>query len=506
MSATLHGVEAVPTLVEVALCNGLPGMHIVGMGDTAVQEARERVRSAMQACGYVMPNRKIVVNLAPGNIKKTGSGFDLPIALGILGASGQIDKGVMRDKLFIGELSLDGFVRAVPGYLAFALGAKEAGVGIVSALGCAVPLVETEQFGLASLGRLRLDQPFNEALSTPSYSMLEDAGVDFRDISGHEVAKRALQIAVAGRHGVLMIGPPGSGKTMLASRMSTIMAPLTQDEILETAVIHSVANESVEPIMHGQRPFRDPHHSVTTAGLIGGGTPVRPGEISLAHHGTLFLDELAEFRSSTLQALRQPLESGEVLLTRADSATRFPADFMLVAASNPCPCGYFGDKEHACSCSEFQIQRYRAKIGGPLLDRIDIQLHVDRIPAKDVLRSGDGMSSAAMREGVLCAQRFASWRRSCKEDDGSGIERAFSLIAGKRLSSRQVIDACKLDDETRAFICEMADLSKMSGRALISLLKVGRTIADMEESIEVRTEHVAEALCFKVDDSAREPS
>lgn len=493
MSALLCGVEAVPVTVEVVVSNGLPGMAIVGMVDTAVQEAKERVRSAIQASGFAMPADKIVVNLAPGDLRKYGSGFDLPIALGILAATGQVDPRLLEGMLFIGELSLEGPVRQTVGSLAFGVCAAKEGRSLVSGHRLRVPIDGLEQLTLRSLGRMHGEEPFEEAiLKAATQEDCRTSALDFRDIAGHDVAKRALQIAAAGKHGVLMVGPPGSGKTMLASRIPTILPPLEETELLETAVVHSVAGESIDAIMAGRRPFRSPHHSATSAGLLGGGTPVRPGEISLAHHGVLFLDELAEFKTSVLQGLRQPIECGEVCLIRAGSSVRFPSDFMLVAASNPCPCGYFGDEAHGCTCSPAQIQRYQAKIGGPLLDRICLQLDVHRLPTSSVLESGSGVDSATLRDGVMRARAFCQWRKQRKPSSEG-------LIGGARTgSAKEIIGSCNLKKEATDFLVAMAESAELSGRGLVNTLKVARTIADIEEVEDVSASHLAEALGFRM--------
>ena len=483
-AATLRGVEAVPVDVEVAVGPGVPGFSIVGMADASVQESRERVRAALRSCGFTVPARKVVVNLAPGALRKTGSGFDLPIAAGILCATGQVDPAVVQGPLFVGELSLEGEVRPAAGLLAYALCASRLGCALVSASsGEGLVRVEgLEARCLRSLSGLRTP-PFPEA--RPVRGTQSACAPDFRDIAGHDMAKRALQVAAAGGHGVLMTGPPGSGKTMLASRLPSILPPLTEAERLEAAVVHSVAGEDLKGVLGGVRPFRSPHHSASLAGLVGGGSPPRPGEISLAHNGVLFLDELAEFAPSVLQGIRQPLEAGRVVVTRADGNVDFPARFMLVAASNPCPCGYFGDEEEPCTCTERQIRAYQGRVGGPVMDRIDVHIDVRRIPPGEVLATGGGASSEELRRDVLRAREFASWRRARADGAEGG-------------SPEGLVRACGLADEDEAFLEDMARAGRMSGRAIMRTLALARTIADMEERARVGRAHLCEAVGFRL--------
>ena len=496
-AAAILGVEAVPVSVEVSVSNGLPCFSIVGMPDAAVRESQERVRAALKACGFVIPSQRIVVNLAPGSIKKTGTGFDLPIAVALLAATGQIAQSYVEGWLWVGELSLDGAVRSTRGLLSYELAARSAELKLAVApeAADAVDLDGLELFAISSILDLRSAQ-------LPRYSPVkrqaDDAVVDFASIAGHAPAKRALQIAAAGGHGIIMNGPPGSGKTLLASALPSILPPLTEDERLRSACIHSVAGESVASVLSGVRPFRHPHHSATVAGLIGGGTPIRPGEVSLASGGVLFLDELPEFSPHALQALRQPMEQGYVTITRANATVSMPAKFVLVAAANPCPCGYFGDPVRRCTCTTAQISAYRNRIGGPLMDRIDMHIDVWRIDAREMMAgSDDGLSSAVLSEGVMAAREFKSWRKAA---DGKNAGREMARRAGRASdggSLAELVSECRLSRSAQSLMEEMGAAYALSGRGISKVLAVARTIADLSQRERVDDSCLLEALGYR---------
>ena len=435
-----------------------------------------------------MPSAKIVVNLAPGFLKKNGSGFDFPIAAGILAATKQIDDNIIKDFMLVGELSLDGSIRLVPGILAYAIAAKKNNINLLSADSSkeSINLSGIEQWSITSI--LDLKEQNLSPIKFHSLDFNENIDIDFKDIAGHEVAKRALQIAACGNHGVLFVGPPGSGKSMLASRMLSILPELTEEEKLETAVIHSIAGENVSSILSGQRPFRSPHHSASLAGLIGGGNPVRPGEVTLSHNGILYLDEIAEFSKHVIQGIRQPLESDQLTIIRADGAVTFPSKFSLIAASNPCPCGYFGDSEHKCTCTPKQISNYQLRLGGPILDRIDMHIDVNRIDPKSVLSSGSGTSSKELKSEVLAGIKFRDIRLANSADK----------LNNQKGKMESLISECNLNNEDFEYFAELASKNNMSGRGIMRVLSVARTIADLEQKEKVTRLHLCEALTYRL--------
>jgi magnesium chelatase family protein len=491
-------VDAFRVDVEVDLAKGLPNFATVGLAEGAVRESRVRVESALKNSGLEFPQRRITVNLAPADVRKGGSAFDLPIALGLVSCSEPLDEKLLKSTLVVGELGLDGEVRRVPGAMSMAVMARQGGLNaMVCPNECApeasvvggvkvLPAGSFQEVVAHFTGRKFLDpvcvSPREALAKAPGYT------VDFSDVKGQQHVKRALEVAAAGGHNLLMLGPPGSGKTMLARRLSSILPPLSFEEAIETTKVYSIMGLTpAGSALIGVRPFRAPHHTVSNAGLVGGGTIPRPGEVSLAHNGVLFLDELPEFRRNVLEVLRQPLEDSTVTIARAQMSVTFPAKVMLVAAMNPCPCGYLTDPGHVCLCSLQTIHRYRSRVSGPLLDRIDIQVEVPAVPYRDLMHTTPGESSATIRKRVVAAREIQQKRFSELEGVRSNAQMPAAVV--QRL--------CRLSTECQVLLGRAVKRLGFSARAIERIIKVGRTIADLSAEANLLPHHIAEAIQYR---------